>query len=245
MKMRKSVLAGAVMILGLCTSVAYAQGDLRQRASAVGETVKGILNEWDITTTESVAKQFDLTSEEWTRYELIMKGPRGYWSPNLDPLTALGVEARTEAERRRYAELQVRLEVARTERELAYQRAYDEAFLRLFPSLMPVQMGTLKPAVTSGGRLTLFVKPACPACDQQAKRLQGQGVEFDIYMLETAGKDDTIRSWAKTTGIDPQRVKSRQITLNHDNGTWSQVSGGKGQVPGLYKRVAGQWQRVE
>ena len=37
------------------------------------------------------AKNWGLTEQEWTRFEKIQTGPRGFWSPNLDPLTALGV----------------------------------------------------------------------------------------------------------------------------------------------------------
>ncbi|HDL4619024.1 TPA: TIGR03759 family integrating conjugative element protein, partial [Mannheimia haemolytica] len=39
------------------------------------------------------AKEWGLTIEEWNRYTELMKGERGMWSPNLDPLTALGIEA--------------------------------------------------------------------------------------------------------------------------------------------------------
>jgi hypothetical protein len=52
------------------------------------------------------------------------------YSPGIDPLTALGIEARSAEERRRYADLQVQAERRRVEKELAYQRAYDEAFAR-------------------------------------------------------------------------------------------------------------------
>ena len=58
---------------------------------------------------------------------------------NFDPLTALGVEAQTDQERQRYAELQVALEAKRAERELAYQNAYTAAWAKLFPGLLPIQ----------------------------------------------------------------------------------------------------------
>ena len=49
-----------------------------------------------------------------------MEGPLGIHSPNLDPLSALGIEARSDEERRRYAELQVQIEARRVEKLLAY-----------------------------------------------------------------------------------------------------------------------------
>lgn len=79
------------------------------------------------------AATWGLSEQEWSRFEQIQAGPRGFWSPNLDPLTALGVEAETDQERQRYAELQVTLEAKRAERELAYQNAYTAAWASCFP----------------------------------------------------------------------------------------------------------------
>ncbi|MFL4110810.1 TIGR03759 family integrating conjugative element protein, partial [Pseudomonas aeruginosa] len=76
---------------------------------------------------DRVASDWGLQPQEWARYRELMDGPLGIYSPNLDPLSALGIEARTDEERRRYAELQVQVEARRVEQLLAYQRAYDEA----------------------------------------------------------------------------------------------------------------------
>ncbi len=77
---------------------------------------------------DRVATEWGLQPQEWARYRELMDGPLGIYSPNLDPLSALGIEARTDEERRRYAELQVQVEARRVEKLLAYQRAYDEAW---------------------------------------------------------------------------------------------------------------------
>ncbi|MGV8691898.1 TIGR03759 family integrating conjugative element protein, partial [Pseudomonas aeruginosa] len=73
---------------------------------------------------ERQAREWGLRSEEWARYRQLMQGPLGVYSPQLDPLTALGIEARSDEERRRYAELQVQAEAQRVGKTLAYQRAY-------------------------------------------------------------------------------------------------------------------------
>ena len=67
----------------------------------------------DATLDERHARDWGLRSEEWARYRQLMQGPLGVHSPQLDPLTALGIEARSEEERRRYAELQVQAEAQR------------------------------------------------------------------------------------------------------------------------------------
>src|SRR3546814_7173997 len=65
------------------------------------------------------------------------------WSSDVcssDLLSALGVEARSDEERRRYAEMQVKAEARRVEKLLAYQRAYDEAWQRLNPGMQRVNL---------------------------------------------------------------------------------------------------------
>lgn len=55
--------------------------------------------------THTQAQQWGLTDSEWQRYQQLHQGERGIWSPGLDPLTTLGVETNSDAERQRFAEL--------------------------------------------------------------------------------------------------------------------------------------------
>ncbi|MNZ53558.1 hypothetical protein D3C78_714380 [compost metagenome] len=192
------------------------------------------------------ATSWGLTEQEWTRFEQIQAGPRGYWSPNLDPLTALGVEAENDQERQRYAELQVALEAKRAERELAYQNAYTAAWAKLFPGLLPIQgMASPSPASSSvEPRQALFVEDHCPACTAEAQRLQSSDTAFDIYMVGSQGEDERVRRWARQADIDPARVQRQQITLNHDRGRWFRL-GASGPLPATFQQVNGQWQRLD
>ena len=192
------------------------------------------------------AASWGLTEQEWTRFEQIQAGPRGVWSPNLDPLTALGVEAQTDEERQRYAELQVALEAKRAERELAYQNAYTAAWAKLFPGLLPIQ-GMASPAPTSSAAAphqALFVEDHCPACTAEAQRLQSSDTAFDIYLVGSQGEDERVRRWARQAGIDRAKVQRRQITLNHDRGRWFSL-GALGSLPATFQQVNGQWQRLD
>ncbi|MBI6131558.1 TIGR03759 family integrating conjugative element protein, partial [Serratia marcescens] len=65
--------------------------------------------------TAQQGRQWGLSGEEYQRYQQLMDGPRGTQSPGLDPLTALGIEAQSDAERKKYAQLWVKQEFARTE----------------------------------------------------------------------------------------------------------------------------------
>ena len=122
---------------------------------------------------DRVATEWGLQPQEWARYRELMDGPLGIYSPNLDPLSALGIEARTDEERRRYAELQVQVEARRVEKLLAYQRAYDEAWQRLNPGMQRVNLpddkpgaGTSSSPLRGSGRMAVFVKDGCAACGQ-------------------------------------------------------------------------------
>ncbi|CAG8864407.1 MULTISPECIES: TIGR03759 family integrating conjugative element protein [Pseudomonas] len=192
------------------------------------------------------AANWGLTEQEWSRFEHIQAGPRGFWSPNLDPLTALGIEAETDQARQHYAELQVTLEAKRAERELAYQNAYTAAWAKLFPGLLPIQ-GMASPSPTSSPvapRPALFVEDQCPACTAEAQRLQSADLAFDLYLVGSQGEDEHVRTWARQAGIDPARVQRRQITLNHDRGHWFSL-GAPGPLPVTFQQVNGQWQRFD
>ncbi len=193
---------------------------------------------------EQVARDWGLSIDEWSRYRELMQGPLGVYSPNLDPLTALGIEARSAEERRRYAELQVAAEARRVEKTLAYQRAYDEAWQRLHPGLERVTMAgsDLQADVDGSGRLAVFVKEDCPRCGPLVQRLQSAGTEFDLYMVGTAQDDSRIRDWARSVRIDPIRVREGAITLNHDSGRWLSI-GVPGDLPAVVRQVNGQWLR--
>jgi integrating conjugative element protein (TIGR03759 family) len=195
----------------------------------------------------AVAQEWGLSSQEFQRYRTLMQGSRGVYSPGLDPLTALGIEAQSDAERRRYAELQVRAEAQRVQKELAYDQAYRDAWNRLYPNLQPVQAGgqvapQASPAVRGNGRLAVFVTDSCAACTERVQALQSAGQAFDLYLIGSQNDDARIRRWAVLAGIDPAKVRTRQITLNHDAGRWVQLGLG-GELPAAVREVNGQWLR--
>lgn len=168
-------------------------------------------------TTEIVtqAQRWGLTQEEWTRYQQLMKSERGIWSPGIDPLTALGVEANNAGERKRYAEMLARREYQRVEKELAFQRAYDDAWKRLYPTLTK-----LRDSVS--GRIALLVRDNCPACERQLATLLQNGAPLDIWLADSNGNDEKLRRWAQRHHIDPERVRERSLTLNHGTAQWRQ-----------------------
>lgn len=190
------------------------------------------------------AKAWGLTDDEWAKFERLQSGPRQYWSPQLDPLTTLGVEADSDQERQRYAELQVRLEAKRAERELAYQKAYTAAWTRLFPGLLPVQGMSDAATPSSNPRFAVFVEDPCSTCEASLRQWLSTSARLDVYLVGSQGDDARIQRWARKVGITPAQVGSGQVTLNHDRGRWFAL-GASRPLPARFQQVEGKWQRVD
>ncbi|UYK96318.1 TIGR03759 family integrating conjugative element protein [Pantoea stewartii] len=191
--------------------------------------------------TQQQAQQWGLSARDWSRYQTLMKGERGIMSPGLDPLTALGVETDNSAERRRLAELWVRHEYQRTEKELAFQREVNAAWLRLYPETLAVNMGANAAGIAhdTQGRLALFLKENCSRCDARLAAVLADNRPVDLYLVGI-DSDDGLRAWAVKHNIPVEKVRSRQITLNHDNGLWFRY--GMGQMPVILQQGGTGWQ---
>lgn len=186
--------------------------------------------------------EWTLSDKEWQRYESLMEGRRGIQSPGLDPLTALGIEAQSSAERREYAEKYVRQEFQRAERELAFQREVDAAWKRLYANVLPIgaMAGESSGVMNdSNGRLAIFVRQDCNACDARIAKLLASKRPFDIYLVGSEGKDEVVRAWARAHKLPVDRIKAREITLNHDGGKWLQY--GNGLMPVVLQQGENGW----
>lgn len=187
------------------------------------------------------AQQWGLSDTEWQKYQQLKQGKRGIQSPGLDPLTTLGVESDSSSERRRLAELWVKEEYQRTENELAFQREVNAAWSRLYPNALSVNMGNASGlAHDTNGRMALFVRDNCERCDARLAAVLADNRSVDIYLVGSDGKDDTVRKWAVSHNIPVDRVRSRQITLNHDRGLW--LTYGQGQMPVILQQGENGWQ---
>ncbi|PMV22643.1 MULTISPECIES: TIGR03759 family integrating conjugative element protein [unclassified Pseudomonas] len=190
-----------------------------------------------------LAQAWQLTTEEWARYRQLMQGPLGIYSPNLDPLSALGIEAGSLDERQRYAAMQVQAEAARVEKLVAYQRAYDNAWAQQFPGQLRVNLsGSPAASPLSIERLAVFVSDECQRCERTIQQLQTTHTAFDLYLVGSQQDDNRIRQWAQRAGVDRDKVRDRRITLNHDNGRWQSLDIA-GELPAVLHQVDGQWLR--
>lgn len=232
----KKTLTAALILLPIWALASTAQTPaVNSRVAPLQENTSSGLS------TQQQAQQWGLSDSDWSRYQTLMKGERGIMSPGLDPLTALGVETDNSAERRRLAELWVKHEYQRTEKELAFQRDVNAAWLRLYPETLAVNMGANAAGIAhdTQGRLALFLKENCSRCDARLAAVLADNRPVDLYLVGI-DSDDGLRAWAVKHNIPVDKVRSRQITLNHDNGLWFRY--GMGQMPVILQQGETGWQ---
>jgi integrating conjugative element protein (TIGR03759 family) len=243
---KKSMLVGITLAMGITTLVNAGPAVTSDATRSQFEQTSDVVTPLSAID-KARATIWDLSDTEWRRYRSLMDGIRGSISPaTLSPIEVLGIHARDEAERRRYAERWARLMRDDAERILAFQHAYDQAWQRLFPAESLIDLARLPDekasdvALQPNDRVLFFTRPDCASCDVLLQRLLKRidsvaGV--DIYLLGLPPDGDTaVRDWAEQQAIEPRWVRSRQVTLNHDGGALSELTQGKGQVPYLLRR---------
>lgn len=243
---KRSQFTVIAVVLSLFSSMAFS--DTATTANAVSvqalnqqNLVTNKLNQQNL---QNKAQEWGLTEQEWQRYEAFNQGARGIWSPGLDPLTTLGVEATSEQERERYAKLLAKKSYERMDRELAFQRTYDRVFNEMYPNELPFKV---EPHISERiGRVIYFTRlDNCEICDENTDRLLthvNDKTPVDIYFVGVKSNEE-IYAWARKHHIDPNQVARKQITLNHDNGAWLKYANGK--MPSAYQiQRDGQWERI-
>jgi integrating conjugative element protein (TIGR03759 family) len=185
---------------------------------------------------ENTPQYWDLTELDWARYKTIMQGPQGRWTPDEDPPFILGIHAKNNTERRRFAEIQVMVEVRRAKREIAFDNAYTAAFSRLFPNMdvidyQKIQAARLKSSLLTdntqpsflddnfrpGDRLVLFVEKGCANCVKLYSRAMSviqneSNLLLDIRFI--AHTREEIQTWAETAAIPQKIYQAGTISLN-------------------------------
>lgn len=202
------------------------QSTLAQTASSI-ETPEIGRGQLDLDETRRAA--WGLAEADWAEYQRLMTGPSGLWYAQLAPAVVLGINAKSEGERLRFARLVWEQERERLDALFAFNRTYqrvaraersrpgfsffEEALLGPSPLQSPVPSSAR--AAVPAARIAAFVGTACERCDRDVKTLVASGRALDIYLVD-AESDREIRGWAHRVGIPLERVLSRSITLNHD-----------------------------
>lgn len=199
---------------------------------------------------------WQLTKTEWKRVEALQSGFRQYISDRqISPLEILGIHARSDVERDRYARRWARLMIEDAERVLAFQRAYDNAVRDLVGEQPLIDLSQLPASVSSvpeflpTDRLAVFVRIDCPVCNEALRRVFALGRKMDgvdVYVLGLADDDKSaLHAWANRQGIPPMAVHAKRITLNFDGGLLARVHPRADAVPVVMRRRDDQFEPVD
>lgn len=194
---------------------------------------------------KEAADRWGLTESEYRRYRELMTGPRGALSdPTITPIEVLGIEARSMAEREKYAELYVEMMAREADKALAFTRTVHATWARTHGDVKVLnharinaaredfgsRYGPLPLGLRRPGRLMIFTQLDCGPCrnsvsDALAKIDAGTFIGADIYFVELEqGRDAEIRKWARGLDLSPEKIRKRRITLNYDQGEYEFVS---------------------
>lgn len=202
----------------------------------------------------AIANAWGISPQEYQRYLSVMRGPRGTWSRDADPILALGVTAESVVEMRKYAEKYVRQEYQRTEKELAFQREVTAAWKRLFPATprigaMPASIKASTPLQQKVNttlvppRIAIIVQQACDHCRhviQQYTQLISQRSALeavDFYVTDSKGRDRVLQAWVNQHAIPRTLLEQGKVTVNHAN-AHSAIT----RFPTVYERRSdGKW----
>lgn len=129
-----------------------------------------------------------------------------------------------------------------TEFQLLYdkeRKIVQERYVEFMEKRMPT-LGTLRPY----DKLRLFVNAGdCDThCRSLVSRVLKTQAKIDVFVVG-ASNDQVIFKWAESAGIPVERVKTKEVTLNHDNGLFKIVSTSgvmaSPKLPALFRQTAG------
>ena len=255
-----TAIAGCVVLLfGLGVADA---GNVNTTISSTGTSEVG-LSELNMTQ----AQAWGLSLDDYERSMTLREGVGSYWDDATDPITMLGIHAKTESKRRFYAEKLVRFEYKMYGKLQAFENAHSTAWKKLYPKAskfdfsesrkarafdendifpvseeaLPVQQSAFFPDL---GRLAYFVSIPCGQCAPTIAQLIRGALNkpVDIYIVN-ARDDKEIQLWATEMQIPVELVLRSAITLNHDDGLHTKA--GITNFPALTERTEKGYARIK
>lgn len=200
--------------------------------------------------------QWNLTEADYQKYKKLMQGEAGIYFAHLEPINVLGIYAKSDAERQRYAKLLVQRDNKRVDRLLSFNRAYvkqrllssngqpfDESLINEYKSLLGVLKKKI-PTVIPGNqnykkllnsgvmkkRYTIVIKRDCPECDKAVRELINNKIPTDITIVDSDSVQ--ISKWAVSMGINRSMIQNGTISLNRDD---AKVFANEKQFPVIYE----------
>jgi hypothetical protein len=121
-----------------CTALLFLLGDAVSQSGVVSTTgvnaSETTTSQWEgIPLNETRAKAWGLSVDDYGRFLELRSGVGSYWDDATDPISILGIHAKTANKRRYYAEKLVRFEYQMFDCLQAFENAHSEAWNGLYP----------------------------------------------------------------------------------------------------------------
>lgn len=236
--MKKTMLAMAVVAL---TVPMLAQSQAGKTNYSTQQNIDLMKQEMDTANLKSTAAALGVTEEEVARYnELNQKGSiYSTLGKDLTALEVLGMEARSESERQRYARMMVEQETRYQKNLLAFEGAKLDVLKQQYPNLsiwyteeelrqrdLPDLLKGL--ATFQDKRLVIYA--SADNCDSECRDYiskvrssASNKTRVDIFFTSTGGSDKKLRDAVSLIGLDGKDIDGTTLTVNHDKGYFARL----------------------
>ncbi len=183
------------------------------------DNIKSTTTQTEITKPRIIKSQadfFGLTQIEVDKIKTLRSQYRGFFDENISDVEVLGIFAKTEAEKRKYARLFAQTYRETTAKILAFQKFVNQAHIDLYgrQSMFDYIQVSKTPKRLS---YSIDINDCNNDCIKYAKQFINEATTpVDLYFIG-ASSDDDIRIFAQKLNITKSVVSSRYITLNHAN----------------------------
>ena len=177
------------------------------------------------------AKVWGISELDMKRYKCLLGNKSGQYYKNkeLSPIEVLGINAQDNTQRNYFAEMLVKANIQRFAKELAFEKAYVEAYKnyiteKKLPIVRAFNTDKYSPFnykavdIMDYDNLMLFVKTT-----DAARRIIGpllseiinnDKIQLNIYLMDNSIDKNAVFNWAKKMNISSELVSNKKITLN-------------------------------
>ncbi|RBW47282.1 hypothetical protein DS885_03810 [Psychromonas sp. B3M02] len=169
---------------------------------------------------KSTKNAWGLTISDMEKYQKVVNGPRGTFSPGIAPPLALALEAEDLDEKKHYLSIYADLVYDSTEKDLATSQLYREIFNQKYPQPI-INTGLLfennENYIKPTDRFVVFISPDCADCSGKLLNDLITTANFpknptDIYVSDL--NEDELNAWANKSNIKVKDVQLGKVTLN-------------------------------
>lgn len=181
------------------------------------------------------AKSWGLSNEEWSEYKRLKEtSSRAALVPNIDPITLLGTEAKTDLERKYYAKLFNDLEIKRSIQDVAFGFAQNADIQSRVPGHNAFKSSKEKRSIRKANYLDGLAKreqtPSEYVAFVDLNKKCGDGCQIQIdqvtssnnfvhFYFMNAKSDNQLFEFVEKHRINPKKIKSGDYTLNYPEKT--------------------------